>query len=244
MKHFFTLTFLWLSFTQTAFTQVGIGTTTPDDSAILEINSSNSGLLLPRLSNAERNAITNPAHGLIIYNTDAGKLQYNSNTKVSPVWLNISTSGRSLKYSNTDTTTNINQDNAINLPIFGTQNWNDNTTLYSVNTASNSVTINEAGRYRITVNASLINPNGIRLAPEMYISVNGVQASAYASTGYTRNAGLHHKSSLHIREVLELPQNAVVSISIIKAGNSGSVTLRSANTSTFHIEKIGETQTY
>ncbi|WP_128330777.1 hypothetical protein [Apibacter sp. HY039] len=48
--------------------QVGIGTDLPDESAQLEIYSRDRGVLLPRLQLAERNAITNPAEGLIIYN--------------------------------------------------------------------------------------------------------------------------------------------------------------------------------
>src|SRR5690554_1065639 len=49
---------------------VGIGTTTPDASAILELKSSNKGMLVPRLTTAEINAIASPAEGLLIYNTD------------------------------------------------------------------------------------------------------------------------------------------------------------------------------
>lgn len=61
-----------LSATQT-FAQkdnVGIGTTKPDQSAILDINSSNKGLLIPRMSLFQRATIQNPAEGLIIYQTD------------------------------------------------------------------------------------------------------------------------------------------------------------------------------
>lgn len=49
---------------------VGIGTTKPDQSAALEISSSNKGLLTPRMSLQQRNAIQNPATGLIVYQTD------------------------------------------------------------------------------------------------------------------------------------------------------------------------------
>jgi hypothetical protein len=48
---------------------VGIGTTTPDNSAVLDINSSNKGLLIPRMSLQQRNAINNPADGLMVYQT-------------------------------------------------------------------------------------------------------------------------------------------------------------------------------
>ena len=46
---------------------IGIGTNTPQ--APLEVNSSLGGILLPRLSIAQRNAISNPQAGTIIYNT-------------------------------------------------------------------------------------------------------------------------------------------------------------------------------
>ncbi len=49
---------------------VGIGTATPSPSAILELYSTNQGVLIPRLSTAQRDAIASPAHGLLIFNTD------------------------------------------------------------------------------------------------------------------------------------------------------------------------------
>src|SRR5690606_33991785 len=49
---------------------VGIGTTNPDKSAILDLSSSEKGLLLPRLSLQQRTSIENPANGLMVYQTD------------------------------------------------------------------------------------------------------------------------------------------------------------------------------
>lgn len=49
---------------------VGIGTTKPDQSAVLDISSSTKGLLMPRMSLQQRGAIQNPAQGLVIYQTD------------------------------------------------------------------------------------------------------------------------------------------------------------------------------
>jgi N-acetylneuraminic acid mutarotase len=51
---------------------VGVGTTIPNSSAILDVNSTTKGLLLPRMTSAQRDAIVNPANGLSIYNTDDG----------------------------------------------------------------------------------------------------------------------------------------------------------------------------
>ncbi|HWK06763.1 MAG TPA: hypothetical protein VNS58_24175 [Puia sp.] len=62
---------LSLFFFQHAFTQnVGIGTPTPDASARLEVNSSSQGILIPRLSSAQRSAIAGPAAGLLVFQTD------------------------------------------------------------------------------------------------------------------------------------------------------------------------------
>jgi hypothetical protein len=49
---------------------VGIGTTNPDNSAILDIQSTEKGFLTPRMSFENRNSILSPATGLMIYQTD------------------------------------------------------------------------------------------------------------------------------------------------------------------------------
>ena len=49
---------------------VGIGTATPDGSAQLDISATNKGILVPRLTAAQRNAIGNPTRGLLVFQTD------------------------------------------------------------------------------------------------------------------------------------------------------------------------------
>jgi hypothetical protein len=49
---------------------VGIGTTAPDASALLDLSSTSKGLLLPRVTEAQKNAISSPKPGLIIYQTN------------------------------------------------------------------------------------------------------------------------------------------------------------------------------
>jgi hypothetical protein len=70
MKQFFTFLAAVL-LTATTSAQVGIGTTNPDASAALDITSTTKGLLMPRMTNAQRLAISTPATGLMIYQTDA-----------------------------------------------------------------------------------------------------------------------------------------------------------------------------
>ncbi|MFT4875739.1 MAG: hypothetical protein ACI8S2_000468, partial [Bacteroidia bacterium] len=55
--------------------QVGIGTTSPDASSQLDVTSTSKGLLAPRMTTAQRDAITSPATGLQIYNTDNAALE-------------------------------------------------------------------------------------------------------------------------------------------------------------------------
>lgn len=58
---------------------VGIGTTNPNSSALLDITSTTKGLLMPRMTTAQRNAIVSPAEGLLIYNTTTEELNQRQN---------------------------------------------------------------------------------------------------------------------------------------------------------------------
>jgi len=72
----------------TTFAQVGIGTATPNGSAALDITSTTSGLLPPRMTEAQRDLIGTPATGLIAYCTNCGangELQYYNGTS----WVNM-----------------------------------------------------------------------------------------------------------------------------------------------------------
>ncbi|HEY8690669.1 MAG TPA: hypothetical protein VIM07_15635 [Chitinophagaceae bacterium] len=59
-----------LFFTATVHAQVGIGTATPNTSAQLDITSVNKGLLIPRMTSAQVAAISSPATGLLVFQTD------------------------------------------------------------------------------------------------------------------------------------------------------------------------------
>ena len=53
---------------------VGIGTIAPISTSILELSSTTKGFLPPRLSTTQRDAITTPADGLVVYNSTQGTL--------------------------------------------------------------------------------------------------------------------------------------------------------------------------
>jgi hypothetical protein len=56
--------------TAMAHSQVGINTDTPDASSALEIKSTSAGILIPRMTEAQRDAIATPAISLMIYQTN------------------------------------------------------------------------------------------------------------------------------------------------------------------------------
>lgn len=70
-----------------AYTQVGINTTNPDTSSSLDIVSTTSGILIPRMTTAERDLIVDPAHSLLIYDTDLDGYYFNKGTTSLPNWI-------------------------------------------------------------------------------------------------------------------------------------------------------------
>jgi hypothetical protein len=73
-KLHFIITLLFIS--NAMFAQVGINanSSAPDASAGLDVSFNNKGFLPPRMTTAQRNAISSPAEGLVIYNTDENAL--------------------------------------------------------------------------------------------------------------------------------------------------------------------------
>jgi len=68
--------------------QVGIGTATPAASAQLDVTSTTKGFLPPRMTTAQRDAISGPASGLVIFNTTTDGLEFKSSTG----WISLSAS--------------------------------------------------------------------------------------------------------------------------------------------------------
>ena len=70
MKKGFLFLFMLFTLSFLSAQNVGIGTTSPDSSAILDLSSSEGGFLMPRMTMAGIEAIVNPATGLQVYNTE------------------------------------------------------------------------------------------------------------------------------------------------------------------------------
>jgi trimeric autotransporter adhesin len=70
--------------------RAGIGTNAPDGSALLDITSTARGVLIPRMPTAAILSISNPAKGLMAYDSVKNQLMVNMGSAAIPGWQNIS----------------------------------------------------------------------------------------------------------------------------------------------------------
>jgi len=96
MKKIFSISAL-LFYIQALLAQgIGLGTTTPDASAALDITSTDKGVLVPRLTTAQREMIASPAQGLLVYDTDTESFWF----KGTGSWLQLIDSTKLLVHPN------------------------------------------------------------------------------------------------------------------------------------------------
>ena len=131
---FFTSIFFLYSFFN-FHAQVGIGTTNPDASAILDINSTSQGVLAPRMTTAQRLGITAPATGLLVFDTDQGGFFYYngsvwssfySSSNKQTGWVALSDGDFSLTLPGITLAQSINPVNFTNLNLNFSNNVADN----------------------------------------------------------------------------------------------------------------------
>jgi hypothetical protein len=100
MKKYLLLIILFISFLASinlGYAQgVAVNTdgSTADPSAVLDVKSTAKGVLVPRMALSDRNLITSPAAGLLIYQTDnTPGFYYNAGTPVTPSWTLLGATG-------------------------------------------------------------------------------------------------------------------------------------------------------
>ncbi len=117
--------------------QVGIGTTAPDGSSMLDIQSTSKGMLIPRMETAQRTIILSPANGLLVFDTDTKSFWfYNVN-----IWKEL-VSGSSLADADGDTKVEVEKTTDEDKIRFSTANL-------AGTAAVERMTIDNAGNTRI-----------------------------------------------------------------------------------------------
>lgn len=181
--------------------QTGIGTTTPDVSAKLDISSTSKGLLVPRMISTQRTTITTPANGLLVYQTDGEAGFYvNSGTTVSPAWLRVNTdwtkSGNNISFTsgNISTIGSLTGGNVATSTLAGfAANMNVQTgTTYTIATTDNGkiITLNNASAITVSIPSlfSGFNCMLIQLGAGQ-VTIAGSGTTITNRSGFTKSGG-------------------------------------------------------
>jgi hypothetical protein len=165
--------------------QVGIGTTTPDDGSVLQIDSKVGAFVPPRMTSSEMLAIPTPLDGAMVFNTtknayyvyESGAWSCQTNTTLV---INKAYSGSNSELSTPN-------DTYVDFPIGGSDVIVTNSETYDV-TANGTVQIKESGNYWFSAALSTSNmPSGNK----KYIIALDVNGSlvAYLSRGFSSLPG-------------------------------------------------------
>ena len=205
---------VFLLFTQALLAQTGIGTTTPNASARLEVASTDKGFLLPRMTAAQRGLIPSPANGLMVYQTDGVVGFYvNTGTSVTPVWSRVNMdwtrTGNDISYTigNVSTTGNLIGGNVSTSTISGfAANVATITANYSITAADNGKIIQSTSATAITVTI----PTGLPIGFNCTIVQMGSGQITFSGT-YLNRAGFTKTASQYsVASIVHLGSNSIL----------------------------------
>ena len=196
--------------------QTGIGTTTPNASAKLEIASTDKGLLIPRMTKAQREAITlsAAANGLMVYQTDDLTGFYvNTSTTTTVAWTRINSnwtrSGNDIAYTagNISTAGTITGGNSNTSSISGfAANVVSASSNYSITSADNGKVIQSTSASAITVTIPTGLPTGFNCTVvQMGTGQITFSGTILNRTGFTKTA-----SQYSVVSILHLGSNSIL----------------------------------
>ena len=206
----FILSFVLMS----GFAQTGIGTTTPDASAKLDITSTTKGLLVPRMTSTQKAAISLPANGLLVYQTDGVIGFYvNSGTSASPSWLRINTdwtkSGNDISF----TTGNISTTGALTGGNSSTSNISGFAANVASISANYSITSADNGKVLQSTSATAISiaiPTGLPTGFNCTIVQMGAGQITFTGTYLNRGGFTKSASQYSVISILHLGSNSII----------------------------------
>ncbi len=194
MKKIFSL-LLAFSIYQSVFAQnVGIGTTTPNSSAMLDVSSTTKGMLIPRMTTALKNAIASPATGLLVFDTDLSAFYFYNGS----AWVPVSSSGSS------DWITS------------GNNIYNSNTGFVGIGTSSPNTRLHVDGSLRVsTGNLSIDNSIG-----SLYFRTGNQNRGFFEMRGANYDVTIG-TSPLNTTGDFTIQTNATDRIKVLPGGNVG-----------------------
>ncbi len=211
MKRIFALIACVLGFAATtqAQTNVGINTANPVASAALMVDTAATGpqgMLVPRMTQARRNAITSPATGLMVYQTDntPGFYYYNgtgwsavggnSGARLDAI-IKKTAATQLLPVSTTSTPELVVYDNVVTTPTIGS--YSTATNAYTVGASAGGLYLIQARNSMVDNSANVNNTLGAYL----YLEVNGAAYGSFDNIypTYVSNGSLRGTTSAAIK---------------------------------------------
>jgi hypothetical protein len=196
--------------------QTGIGTTAPNAAAKLEIASTDKGLLIPRMTKAQREAITltAAANGLMVYQTDdLSGFYVNTSTTTTVAWTRVNSnwtrSGNDIAYTtgNISTTGAITGGNSNTSSISGFgANVVSASANYSITASDNGKVIQSTGASAITITIPTGLPTGFNCTVvQMGAGQITFSGTILNRTGFTKTA-----SQYSVVSILHLGSNSIL----------------------------------
>jgi hypothetical protein len=194
--------------------QTGIGTTTPNASAKLEIAATDKGFLLPRMTAAQKGNIPSPANGLLVYQTDDVVGFYvNTGIPATPVWTRVNMdwtrTGTDISYTtgNVSTTGNLTGGNASTSTISGfAANVATITAAYNLTAADNGKIIQSTSASAITVTI----PTGLPTGFNCTIVQMGAGQITFSGTYLNRSGFTKTASQYAVVSIMHLGSNSII----------------------------------
>ena len=210
----FVLILVFLTYFSTLKAQTGIGTTTPNASAKLEVAATDKGFLLPRMTAAQRELISSPANGLLVYQTD-GVVGFYVNTGIpaTPVWTRVNMdwtrTGNDLSYTggNVSTTGNLTGGNVSSSTISGfAANVATISAAYNLTAADNGKIIQSTSASGITVTI----PTGLPTGFNCTIVQMGAGQITFSGTYLNRSGFTKTASQYAVVSIMHLGSNSII----------------------------------
>ncbi|MCZ2477774.1 hypothetical protein G9H58_06840 [Aquirufa antheringensis] len=206
------LFFLFISFG--ALAQTGIGTTTPDASAKLDVSSTTKGLLAPRMTAAQKTAISLPANGLLIYQTDGVTGFYvNTGTSASPAWLRVNTdwtkTGNDIAFTtgNVSTTGTLTGGNTSTSTISGfAANVGTISSAYNISAADNGKILQSTSATAITITI----PTGLPTGFNCTVVQMGAGQLTFSGIYFNRGSFTKSASQYSVISIIHLGSNNII----------------------------------
>ena len=194
--------------------QTGIGTITPNASAKLEIAATDKGLLLPRMTSAQRTAIASPANGLLVYQTDGVTGFYvNTGTAAAPTWTRVNMdwtrTGNDIAYTagNISTTGTLTGGNSSTSSLSGfAANVASIAANYSITSADNGKVIQSTSASAITVTI----PTGLPTGFNCTVVQMGAGQISFSGTYLNRGGFTKSASQYSVISILHLGSNSII----------------------------------